>query len=447
MNTTRKGDALEDAIAKLFGGEIAADLFWAKKEFCTLCQKKGYYSRDRGSNIVFDVSIEVRLPASTGYSLLVLIECKNYSHPVGVAELEEFFTKIQQVAGANCKGILATTSTFQPAALAFAKSKGIGLLRYFEEASYKWELYRSPSAAARPTPANDDLSTISGLLRENFRSVVFDLIGFTNRGATHSLNRFCQDLLKSSKLGKGQTQKILNKKSEVTKVPFIEKTRIEEIATKLLKEISHQDGEVRLENILDIAYGKKTVTLKRLPYSDENTDSSILGSIDFESFEILIYGQPPGRRGRERFTLAHELGHIFLNHQNYLRRERCFEDQLDPANPGAGNSLPNIVRMEWQANYFATCLLMPRDQLKRLFKQSVKALDIPDRGHGGLFVDSQPCNLDAYYSITNLLKGILGVSRAAIFFRLQELELVKDARPKPFNPVQRILLGMSEGRV
>ncbi len=149
MSTTRAGDSLERAIYDLFATEIEADRFFAKKTNCKLFRKKSYYSKDRGEKIIFDISIEVYLPGATDYSMLMLIECKRYTHAVPVDDAEEFFTKVQQVAAANAKAVIASTASFQSGTRAFAKSKGIGLLRYFDATNFKWELRRSPSAGAR----------------------------------------------------------------------------------------------------------------------------------------------------------------------------------------------------------------------------------------------------------------------------------------------------------
>ncbi|MCI5196603.1 MAG: restriction endonuclease [Candidatus Electrothrix sp. AW5] len=133
MNTTKKGDKLEDQAFVVFDKQIAEGYFFTRREYSKIFQKKGYYSRDREKDIIFDISVEVTLPGQERYSLLFLIECKNYNHRVPVDDIEEFFAKIQQVSGANVKGIVMSTNSFQQGAFNFAKSKGIGLLRYFKE--------------------------------------------------------------------------------------------------------------------------------------------------------------------------------------------------------------------------------------------------------------------------------------------------------------------------
>lgn len=126
MNSISVGDSLESKIFDLFKSEIAADRFFAKPECCKVFRKKGYYSKDRGKKIKFDISIEVFLPGSQSYSLLILIECKNYNHAVPVNDAEEFFAKVQQVSGANVKGVIASNNAFQTGTLQYCKSKGMG---------------------------------------------------------------------------------------------------------------------------------------------------------------------------------------------------------------------------------------------------------------------------------------------------------------------------------
>ena len=78
--------------------------------------------------------------------MLCLIECKDYSRPVPVDDVEEFFAKVQQVAPAKAKAIVVSSNSFQSGALEFACSKGIGLLRMFPESEFKWVLHRSLSS-------------------------------------------------------------------------------------------------------------------------------------------------------------------------------------------------------------------------------------------------------------------------------------------------------------
>src|SRR5262249_2181897 len=153
-----------------------------KSEYCSIFHQKAFYSRDRKSDIFFDVAIEVKLPGGRSPSIFCLIECKDYSHPVGVDDVEEFFAKVQQVAPANSKAVIVTRTSFQSGALEFARSKGIGLLRMFPDSDFKWVLHRSPSSMRLSRRLSQDSEIWSGLTKENYRSHRFDF--FCNAGDT-----------------------------------------------------------------------------------------------------------------------------------------------------------------------------------------------------------------------------------------------------------------------
>jgi len=68
---------------------------------------------------------------------------------------------------------------------------------------------------------------------------------------------------------------------------------------------------------------------------------------------VDVYEGVEQRKGRDRFTLAHELGHLVLhNNPGYARNARKTED------------IPPYRSSEWQANTFAGSLLMPLDFLR-----------------------------------------------------------------------------------
>jgi Zn-dependent peptidase ImmA (M78 family) len=119
-----------------------------------------------------------------------------------------------------------------------------------------------------------------------------------------------------------------------------------------------------------------------------------------------------------------------------MRREFCDED--DFVLGGQGRRLgSDISRMEYQSNYFASSLLMPRTNFVADFWRVLKQLDIQDRGYGALYVDNQRCNVDNYMYVTTALRGIYHVSRAATRIRLESLGLLRDVRTGPISAHDR----------
>ncbi len=107
-------------------------------------------------------------------------------------------------------------------------------------------------------------------------------------------------------------------------------------------------------------------------------DPDILGAIWVAKREIWIHQsldpeEHPELEGRYRFTLAHEGGHWRL-HRAYLATDRAqaslFGGPLRPAVVCRSNRKNEPA--EWQANFYASCLLMPRrlvaDALKQEFE-------------------------------------------------------------------------------
>jgi Zn-dependent peptidase ImmA (M78 family) len=428
-STKHIGDILEKRVLKYFCAEIAADRFWAKKANCRVFSKKGYHSKDRNSKIIFDVSIELYLPNSQEYSALVLIECKNYKHSVPVDDVEEFFTKVQQVAGANAKAVIASTSPFQHGAREFAKSKGVGLLRYFDRRDFKWELKRSPSASARSTSAEDSHLIEQGLSQPEFRSYLFDLYLQSPTRQTNSLWDFCEDLILDAGLTPKQIRLIANARSRLAnQVPFLEKDELEARTSEVLADIEYPGAEVNLDALClrEARANGLAVRTGVVPATGDKW-SVALGRITFAPLVIEVFAAENANRARERFTLAHELAHHLLAHGRYMTQEYCDEDDFVLHRRSLVNG-SDIARLEFQANYFAASLLMPRTYFLSDFQRLARALDIQDHGHGALYVDDQPCNLQNFRFVTSHLMQTYGVSRTAARIRLESLGLLRDSR-------------------
>jgi Zn-dependent peptidase ImmA (M78 family) len=447
MNTTKAGDLLESQIYELFCAEIAADRFWSKNECCKVFRKKGYFSKDREANIIFDLSIEIYLPGQIEYSLVVLIECKNYTHSVPVDDAEEFFIKVEQVAAANAKAVMVSTAAFQAGARAYAKSKKMGLMRYFGASDFKWELLRSASACARSTPVELAESVRDGLLIPGFKSSVFDLYMQSPSRDTNSLGEFLGDLVGESNLTPSNIQSVKNKRFKfVSQVPYVDKEELEIRSTETLGEIGYRGGEVDLGLICDRERDRFGLTV-HLDVSPNVIDLErpTLGRINFRERRIEIYSQPDRNHGRERFTLAHELSHHLLGHGQFLLAETCEEDDFyfdKDLVLSLGSA--DIFRLEFQANYYAASLLMPGKELTNDFYRIIRSLNIGDRGFGSLYVDEQSCNVQNYMLVTTYLMAWYGVSRAAVSIRLEELELLRDARQKKPSSTIRFSLDRTE---
>jgi hypothetical protein len=96
-SSVSRGTELELRVLSLLQRLIQANRFFAKPESCRVFHRKPYYSRDRRAEIVFDIAIEVSIPGIRIPSMVCLIECKHYEHPVPVSDVEEFLPKYSRL--------------------------------------------------------------------------------------------------------------------------------------------------------------------------------------------------------------------------------------------------------------------------------------------------------------------------------------------------------------
>lgn len=155
MNTVARGYNFENRVFSALNVEVNGERLGLLPRQCTLHQKKGYYSRDRQSNIIVDISIEVTLPNASDWSLLWVCECKDYSGSLPVNDVEEFKAKLDQISGKNVKGLLAVTGALQSSSLTYAKSQGIGVVRLLPSDQVAWLTYFKTGnlLSQRPNPA------------------------------------------------------------------------------------------------------------------------------------------------------------------------------------------------------------------------------------------------------------------------------------------------------
>ena len=158
-------------------------------------------------------------------------------------------------------------------------------------------------------------------------------------------------------------------------VPYLADEAIERDSVSLIEEFEHARGvtiepPIPIEDILE-----KHLKL-RVEFDDlharhnvprpENGQTDILGAIygDGSIFidESLDPEENPVREGRYRFTLAHEGGGHWRLHQHLIKEDTAqaslFGD--DGAPKFICRSSQAKERVEWQADFYASCLLMPR---------------------------------------------------------------------------------------
>lgn len=153
------GTSFEEKVYKLISEIVKKDKFMVSFPNVRIRRKPRYYSKDRDSEIEFDVSVEKYLgnpdeKKKMRPSIIVIIECKDYSSGIPVDDVEEFHAKLQQIGADNTKGMMITENGyFQRSALTYAESKGIALARIlpFDQIHFKLSCDTSLTLFARET--------------------------------------------------------------------------------------------------------------------------------------------------------------------------------------------------------------------------------------------------------------------------------------------------------
>ena len=170
------------------------------------------------------------------------------------------------------------------------------------------------------------------------------------------------------------------------KVPFLEEEQIERDAEALLAEYERVRGvridpPIPIEDIVE-KHLKLHVEFddmhQRLgvPRSAPGCEPDILGAIFFNESRIVIDEsldpeEYPAKEGRYRFTLAHEGGGHWRLHRNLFISDPAQVSLLDEqAQPAVVCRSSNAKEpIEWQADFYAACLLMPRRLVYAIWRE------------------------------------------------------------------------------
>lgn len=147
------------------------------------------------------------------------------------------------------------------------------------------------------------------------------------------------------------------------KTPYLSKERIEGKANQLLQ-AAKAAGKIKYEPPIDV----ESIIENHLKLGLEIVDFDdirILGGLDVKNRVIKVNAavdpyDNSKLQGRYHFTLAHEIGHEIL-HVPLLN--------IKNSDAILCRSSHSSIPMEWQADYFAASLLMPRELVFNAFRE------------------------------------------------------------------------------
>jgi len=138
-----------------------------------------------------------------------------------------------------------------------------------------------------------------------------------------------------------------------------------------------------------------------VPYDLGN---GVSGALIIENHKGFIGYNPTHPRVRQRFTIAHELGHFYMH--NLQKENKLFVDKDFIIKYRSGNNYTlNELKQEQEANAFAAALLMPKDFIMFEIKQE-KYYELPE------------------HKLIEKLAKTFDVSVLAMTFRLSDLQVL-----------------------
>ncbi|MFY7938794.1 MAG: ImmA/IrrE family metallo-endopeptidase [Flavobacterium sp.] len=388
MNTTKKGNDFEDKVFAIINDLLKKDEFTVHGKRSVIYQKKPYFSENRKSEIVTDISIETFLPKASHYSLLHVIECKYLNKNVAIDDIEEFDSKLTQIGKHNSKGIIASNKGFAKTTINFAKSLKIGLLRIKTDNELDWINYR-----------------------KNYSTIDFEndtIEPFLSKIENKVSNNIADFLIEIKVID------FYRHKDKFLKVKFLTAEYIKNIADRLLAYDVTTDSALDTEKLIQFISEKYPIEIKK------EKIMPLMGKIEFNPLAITIDSTLEDHRFR--FTLCHEIGHLVL-HKN------LFDNKVDKEDNEYTLSLNNNIadlntrRIEIQANIFASYLLLPTENF---LIETMKFFIQNNISKNYIYLDKQPVNQLLANKLISELSSKFNASREAVRLKLIDNDLLRD---------------------
>ncbi len=385
MNTVKIGDKFEDKSYRLIEKAVNNGELGILNSSARIFRKKGYYSAKREKEIIFNLAIEVWLKGAERYSLLFLIECKSSnSKKVPVDDVEEFYAKVDQVAGKNVKAVMISDNSFQKGGLTFAKHSGMMLIEVNSEDRYNIILHR----------ASKDNSIEDKEKNNNSVEEVFF--------------------------------KFIQKTLGIRKVEGLQKLSVSQIENRtkfILDKFNRLSGPIEINSFVKYLEKEYKLTFDFSKNLETVNGKQIDGFFDVENKAILIDNSIV-KTPKFAFVLGHELGHFFL-HSNLRMNQEVYNDFEDSHYDFFADKhlFTNDKHwIEWQANKFSVTLFLPRELFLHQLITYRLSIGINNARH--IYLDKQPINQRDFYSTLSYLADYFGISQTAVKYRIEELGLI-----------------------
>lgn len=400
MNTTIKGDIFEERVYRLIKELLDNDEYYLNRKNSEIFKKKGYYSEKRKADIIFDITIESYIGNSDTYSHLNIIECKNLNKNVTVDDIEEFDSKIRQIGEHDTKGTLVSSKGFAKSTINLAKSLKIALLNIKSDNHYEWINYRIEKSQNIDFENNQNqefIGLISGKTVDNMADYLL---------YSHIIDTY-------------------RHKEKYIRLKYIQEEELEGIVKRLYKYDIHENSKLSVSKICKFLSERYSVD-----FDFSLSEPNVLGKIEF--YPLKIYIQNNLEENRFRFTLCHEIGHLILHSKLLVGIDKT-EDNDSTLSLKYNATEQFKRRLEYQANIFASHLLLPSEP----FKEEAGKFFIRENIRRKLYFDNQPANMGLVLGLLSSLSERFGASQEAVKIKLISMNLLLDHSDFSFKKLLR----------
>ena len=404
MNTTRVGTEFENKVFDYVSSLLDTEGFLGTtKKYSKVFKHKKYKCAATDREIDFDITIETynHQANSDEWSSLIILECKNYSQKVDIADLDEFTAKMNSISRSGIKGCMVSTVGYSRTEIDQAKKDHIALT-VFAKNDMEWYTTRNTHMESEYL-----MKMLLGKSQIGCTPVIYHDGNFTN----------LIDFLKSAGAA-------ITKKNEVF-IPFYKDVTIKQKANELYGRCKYVTNDIAGETLAKLYPDVK------IKFDD--LSAGILGTFSFDEKVITISNVIIDDEHRRNFTLAHEIGHLCL-HEPFMRgHAKKFVDYSMDKMKLLQDDL--IKRMEQHANKFASFLLMPQGKLEA---EVNRLLELTGNRTGRFYLDNQMCNIKEVDGVLKSLSQTFNVSKEAMKIRLIKEGLLIDDSKEP-QRINRII--------
>lgn len=176
--------------------------------------------------------------------------------------------------------------------------------------------------------------------------------------------------------------------------------------------------------------------------------AKILGKVSFRRQTLFLdVSLNSERKVAFRFTAAHEIGHWVLHRHNWKHIRLDEQPQASGEFVDDETSLCKLDQksprdwLEFQANVFASSMVMPRIPFQKAVEQSQRGMGIT-RNLGVVYLNDATYSTRDFQELSARLSHTFDVSKESVRIRLKTLQLLIDEAAKSTKSVKQLVAGV-----